>query len=174
MIIATSAPVSIYVLLAWILGLAGTIDVVLQPRRAFAAADESKLKWLAIELGGGILLLGPFTWTYYAVKVRRVLVQHGGRKPRKWSGYIAGNLYRAFGAGPGAARRRSGAGGGGAGGGGGFSASGAGGRAGGEATRIPCQNCSTRGGYYGPDPNNPLGSQIWITCPACAGRGYLS
>jgi hypothetical protein len=72
----------IYLLACWFLGLAGIVDVLLQPARAFDNTGRSKLKWLMIETLGAPLT-GIFTWAYYAVRVRPQLVAAGGRRPRR-------------------------------------------------------------------------------------------
>jgi hypothetical protein len=71
----------IYLLVGWALALACVVDVLRQPRRAFAATGRSKLRWLLIELLGGVLL-GVFTWGWYAFAVRPGLVRAGGA--RRW------------------------------------------------------------------------------------------
>jgi hypothetical protein len=74
--------VVIYLLACWFFGLAGVIDVVLQPRRAFRAAGHSKLRWFLIEVVG-VLLVGVFTWALYAIWIRPRVVRAGGRPPRQ-------------------------------------------------------------------------------------------
>jgi hypothetical protein len=70
-----------YLILCWLFGLAAVWDVLLQPRHAFAATEQSKLRWLGIELVG-LPVVGVFTWAYYAFAIRPKLVRAGGRRPR--------------------------------------------------------------------------------------------
>jgi hypothetical protein len=79
---ADSIYLYIYLYVCWFFGLAGTIDVLLQPRHAFRAVERSKLTWFLIELLGAVLF-GVFTWAYYAIRVRLSLVRAGGRPPRQ-------------------------------------------------------------------------------------------
>lgn len=72
----------VYLLLGWLVGLAGLFDVALQPRAAFSGAGHSKWRWLLIELVG-LLPAGLFTWAVYALTIRPKVVRSGGRRPRK-------------------------------------------------------------------------------------------
>lgn len=83
--------VRIYIYLCWFFGVAGVIDVLMQPRRAFRAAGHSKLRWLLIEVVG-VVVVGIFTWAFYAIKIRPSVVRAGGRPPRKWLRSFAGNV----------------------------------------------------------------------------------
>jgi len=69
----------------WFFGLAGVIDVLLQPRRAFKAEGHAKLLWFVIE-AMGVVLVGIFTWAAYALFIRPSVVRAGGRPPRKFTG----------------------------------------------------------------------------------------
>lgn len=77
-----STYVHIYLWACWFFGLAGTVDVLLQPRSAFQATGRSKLAWFLIQLIGTVLV-GIFTWAYYAIRIRPGLVRAGGRPPRQ-------------------------------------------------------------------------------------------
>jgi hypothetical protein len=75
-------PFKVYLYICWFFGLAAIIDVLGQPRAAFARAGHSKAKWLAIEVGL-FVVLGVFTWAIYAVRIRPQVVAAGGHPPRR-------------------------------------------------------------------------------------------
>jgi hypothetical protein len=72
-----------WVNISWVFGLLGVLAVLYQPRAVFQAVDQGKGRWLIIELVGGLCLVGPFTWLWFAIGVRPKLSKAGGRK-RFW------------------------------------------------------------------------------------------
>jgi hypothetical protein len=154
---------SIYFVISWLLGLGGVVDVLLQPRRAFGAIDETKLRWFAIELAG-LPFLGPFTWGYYAFRIRPRLVRAGGRPPRAFlRALLAGSGEK------GTVRPSSAA-----------------------TTNTPsasdkkaevmcpacsgsrvrgCVPCGSSGYVWGPNPQNPGGGLVNVPCRSCGAQG---
>ena len=86
-----------YQLFIWVsfaLGLAGTFDVISQPRAAFRAAGHSKLRWMLIEAVGFLFLFGIVTWSIYSFAVRPFVVKAGGRPRAK--ARIIGDFFDSF------------------------------------------------------------------------------
>lgn len=141
--------VDIYLALCWLFGAGGVLDALITSRKRFAAAGESKLRWVLIELAG-LPFLGIFTFWYYRLKIRPRL---GGPGARYRSSSFAGG-----------GRRRSGHS---------ASRSGAGGsQSSSAAAREPCNNCQERGWNYESAPGSAWG-QRQVTCSRCSGHGYL-
>lgn len=70
--------VTAYIILGWWLGSAG-FSVHCPSRLTLTRSDgHSKLRWVLIQLLGGICLVGIFTWALYAFWVRPKVIRAGG------------------------------------------------------------------------------------------------
>jgi len=149
----------VYLLVCWLLGLMAIWDVLLQPRRAFAAIGKKKWHWLLIESLGAVFL-GIFTWAWYAFVIRPALEQAGGNPPRRivrwFAGVLAsmGDIVRSSrGTSPTGSDSTSS-----------WSWSQP------KAEPPPCPVC--QGGFVWEwNPNDPHGSQIRVPCRHCGGPG---
>lgn len=79
----------VFVYVSLVLGLAGSFDVLSQPRKAFRASGHSKLRWFLIESIGCLFLLGAATWAVYSFAVRPTVVAAGGRTRKKLRAFYA-------------------------------------------------------------------------------------
>lgn len=164
---ATSNPLQtgleIYLFACWFFGLAAIWDVLLQPSKAFREAGHSKRNWLLVEVLGATVV-GVFTWAYYAARIRPAVVRAGGRRPRTLLKVFLGVIKAAAeGFASAVPNTRSEPPRGGSGQSDPFNSPS-------EPQSMPCGHCGARRGWWAPNPDSP-GNQIWVTCPACGGKG---
>ena len=75
----SSGWVVLWILISWWLGLVATMAVLWQPAAAYRATGRSKFRWFLLELVGGLIGLGLFTWIAFRFRVREDLKKNGGK-----------------------------------------------------------------------------------------------